>query len=126
MSASPAYALRAECRGHEDDVRGVAVVAPDAFATCSRDKTVRVWREAIGDDGYATAAVCVGHTSFVTALARVPADAHRAWGERFAPHVVDGSPAWHVYRPVPVLRAPAAEEEASAAFSVGGGGWGGG
>ena len=75
MSASPAYALRAECRGHEDDVRGVAVVAPDAFATCSRDKTVRVWREAIGDDGYATAAVCVGHTSFVTALARVPADA---------------------------------------------------
>ena len=74
MSASPAYALRAECRGHEDDVRGVAVVAPDAFATCSRDGTVRVWREAIGDDGYATAAVCVGHASFVTALARVPAN----------------------------------------------------
>ena len=47
-------------------------------------------------------------------FARVPADAHRAWGERFAPHVVDGSPAWHVYRPVPVLRAPAAAEEASA------------
>ena len=59
-------------------------------------------------------------------FARVPADAHRAWGERFAPHVVDGSPAWHVYRPVPVLRAPAAAEEASAAFSVGGGGLGGG
>ena len=75
MSASPAYALRAECRGHEDDVRGVAVMAPDAFATCSRDKTVRVWREAIGDDGYATAAVCVGHASFVTALAFVPANA---------------------------------------------------
>ena len=75
MSASPEYALRAECRGHEDDVRGVAVMAPDAFATCSRDKTVRVWREAIGDDGYATAAVCVGHASFVTALAFVPANA---------------------------------------------------
>ena len=75
MSASPAYALRAECRGHEDDVRGVAVMAPDAFATCSRDKTVRVWREAIGDDGYATAAVCVRHASFVTALAFVPANA---------------------------------------------------
>ena len=74
MSSSSAYALRAECRGHEDDVRGVAVVAPDAFATCSRDGTVRVWREAIGDDGYATATVCVGHASFVSALARVPAN----------------------------------------------------
>ena len=51
-------------------------------------------------------------------FARVPADAHRAWGERFAPHVVDGSPAWHVYRPVPVLRAPAAAAAANGADAI--------
>ena len=66
------YSLCADCRGHEDDVRGVAVCAPDQFATCSRDKTVRVWAEAIGDDGYATRVVCVGHTSFVTTMATIP------------------------------------------------------
>jgi phospholipase A-2-activating protein len=67
------YALRASCRGHEDDVRGVAICAPDVFATCSRDKTVRVWAEAIGeDDGFVTRAVCVGHTSFVTTVASIP------------------------------------------------------
>ena len=42
------------------------------FATCSRDKTVRVWREAIGGVGFACSTVCVGHESFVTALAFAP------------------------------------------------------
>lgn len=44
----------------------------DVFATCSRDKTVRVWREAIGGPGFAPGTVCLGHTSFVTTLAYVP------------------------------------------------------
>ena len=45
----------------------------DAFATCSRDKTVRVWREAICGVGFACSTVCAGHQSFVTALAYAPA-----------------------------------------------------
>ena len=49
--------------------------AADVFATCSRDKTVRVWREAIGGVGFACSTVCVGHESFVTALAFAPNDA---------------------------------------------------
>jgi phospholipase A-2-activating protein len=49
------------------------VCGDDAFATCSRDKTVRVWREAIGGVGFACSTVCAGHQSFVTALAYAPA-----------------------------------------------------
>jgi phospholipase A-2-activating protein len=59
------------------------VLAPDAFATCSRDGTVRVWREAIGSAAaFAQAAVCVGHESFVTALARSPTTGALASGSR--------------------------------------------
>jgi|AntAceMinimDraft_5_1070358.scaffolds.fasta_scaffold16555_3 WD40 repeat protein len=50
----------------------VAVCGSDVFATCSRDKTVRVWREAIGSSGFSPGTVCIGHTSFVTALAYAP------------------------------------------------------
>jgi hypothetical protein len=39
-------------------------------------------------------------------FAALPLVKHRAWGEAFAEHVVDGSPTWHVLRVVPV-RGPA-------------------
>ena len=39
-------------------------------------------------------------------FAALPVAKHRAWGETFAEHVVDGSPTWHVLRAVPVT-APA-------------------
>ena len=39
-------------------------------------------------------------------FAALPSAKHRAWGEAFAEHVVDGSPTWHVLRMVPV-RGPA-------------------
>ena len=39
-------------------------------------------------------------------FAALPLAKHRAWGEAFAEHVVDGSPTWHVLRVVPV-RGPA-------------------
>ena len=35
-------------------------------------------------------------------FANIPGSDHRRWGERFAPHVVDGSPAWRIVRSVPV------------------------
>ena len=35
-------------------------------------------------------------------FAALPVAKHRAWGETFAEHVVDGSPTWHVLRTVPV------------------------
>ena len=35
-------------------------------------------------------------------FARIPGGDHRRWGERFAPHVVDGSPVWRIVRCVPV------------------------
>lgn len=36
--------LRAELRGHEEDVRGV-ITCPLGVITASRDKTIRVWTE---------------------------------------------------------------------------------
>ncbi|KAF8071147.1 drkC [Scenedesmus sp. PABB004] len=36
-------------------------------------------------------------------LAALPMDEHRAWGQRLAGVVVDGSPAWVVHRTIPVL-----------------------
>ncbi len=35
-------------------------------------------------------------------FANIPGSDHRRWGERFSPHVVDGSPAWRIVRSVPV------------------------
>ena len=68
----PQYALRAECRGHDEDVRAIAVCGSNTFATSSRDKTVRVWNEQPGQPPFTTSTVCVGHTSFVSALTWLP------------------------------------------------------
>jgi len=43
-------------------------------------------------------------------FSRIPGGDHRRWGERFAPHVVDGSPVWRIVRSVPV-RAPGAQNQ---------------
>ena len=44
-------------------------------------------------------------------FASLPLAKHRAWGEKFAEHVVDGSPTWHVLRSVPVTLPPRATED---------------
>ena len=36
----------------------------------------------------------------------IPGAEHRKWGERFAAHVVDGSPIWRIVRVVPVHAPP--------------------
>lgn len=45
-------------------------------------------------------------------FAALPSAKHRAWGEKFAEHVVDGSPTWHVLRAVPVALPQRATEDA--------------
>ncbi|KAL3142953.1 hypothetical protein ABBQ38_003238 [Trebouxia sp. C0009 RCD-2024] len=47
MQNSDELHLRAELRGHEEDVRAV-ITCPLGLVTASRDKTVRVWTE--GED----------------------------------------------------------------------------
>jgi hypothetical protein len=49
-------------------------------------------------------------------FASLPLAKHRAWGEKFAEHVVDGSPTWHVLRSVPVTLPPRATEDAERRF----------
>ncbi|CAI5478119.1 unnamed protein product [Closterium sp. Yama58-4] len=40
------YQLSFETFAHDEDVRGIAVISEDCFATSSRDKTVKLWRRA--------------------------------------------------------------------------------
>lgn len=47
----------------------------------------------------------------------IPGEQHVAWGKRFAEHVVDGSPVWHVMRAVPI-RAPAGSPAAAAELTL--------
>ena len=54
----------------------------------------------------------------------IPGAEHRKWGERFAAHVVDGSPIWRIVRVVPVHAPPsntgstASQSRASTSASV--------
>ena len=43
----------------------------------------------------------------------IPGAEHRKWGERFAAHVVDGSPIWRIVRVVPVHAPPSTREHVS-------------
>jgi uncharacterized membrane protein YgcG len=55
-------------------------------------------------------------------LARIPPAAHKAWSQRVASMVVDGSPRWEVYREVDVGAAPAGAASGSVSdFSSSGG-----
>ncbi|KAK9136402.1 hypothetical protein Syun_015732 [Stephania yunnanensis] len=64
------YRLQCELRGHEDDVRGICVCGDDAFATSSRDKTVRFWSlDSEEKRRYGCSKVMIGHTSFVGPIA---------------------------------------------------------
>ncbi|KAK9860359.1 hypothetical protein WJX84_005876, partial [Apatococcus fuscideae] len=63
---TPAFQLRAELPGHEEDVRCVAW-SPIGILTGSRDKTIRIWKEH-GGGRISCENVLVGHTDYVTAL----------------------------------------------------------
>ncbi|GJP80940.1 hypothetical protein CLOP_g11135 [Closterium sp. NIES-67] len=74
------YQLSFESFAHDEDVRGIAVISEDCFATSSRDKTVKLWRRTPASTSAASAAgsefgldkTLVGHTSFVGPLAWIP------------------------------------------------------
>ncbi|CAI7803581.1 unnamed protein product [Closterium sp. NIES-53] len=74
------YQLSFETFAHDEDVRGIAVISEDCFATSSRDKTVKLWRRAPASTSASSATgsefgldkTLVGHTSFVGPLAWIP------------------------------------------------------
>ncbi|EFJ50422.1 hypothetical protein VOLCADRAFT_88746 [Volvox carteri f. nagariensis] len=79
------FHLRAELRGHDEDVRGVSVCALGVL-TGSRDKTAKVWVEDSpapeagtsssgprgGTAGFSLAQTLVGHTDFVCPVLYAP------------------------------------------------------
>ncbi|CAL8462941.1 g2475 [Coccomyxa elongata] len=67
-SEAATYKLRAELRGHDEDVR--ALCACDlGLITASRDKTIKLWREV--DGKYEVETTFVGHQGYVTAVAYI-------------------------------------------------------
>ncbi|KAK2076200.1 hypothetical protein QBZ16_001132 [Prototheca wickerhamii] len=64
------YSLRAELRGHAEDVRAVCVCELGVL-TGSRDCTIKLWAED-QDGSFSERRTLVGHTDFVTALAYGP------------------------------------------------------
>jgi len=69
------FLLRAELAGHTEDVRAVVVAGALGIATCSRDKTLRLWPFPAAPGARVTdsgSRVFVAHTNFVTALAWAP------------------------------------------------------
>ncbi|KAL0051183.1 hypothetical protein WJX82_003205 [Trebouxia sp. C0006] len=72
MQSAEDLHLRAELRGHEEDVRGV-ITSPLGVITASRDKTVRVWKES-QDKQFLLDKSLVGHKSYVAPLAYIPGE----------------------------------------------------
>mmetsp|Transcript_2177 Transcript_2177/g.5525 ORF Transcript_2177/g.5525 Transcript_2177/m.5525 type:complete len:870 (-) Transcript_2177:299-2908(-) len=70
MEAQTNYSLRAELRGHEEDVRGV-MSCELGIVTASRDKTVKLWVEDSPTSLHCLTTF-VGHTDYVGALAFIP------------------------------------------------------
>mmetsp|Transcript_16158 Transcript_16158/g.48409 ORF Transcript_16158/g.48409 Transcript_16158/m.48409 type:complete len:789 (+) Transcript_16158:141-2507(+) len=63
--------LRSELFGHEEDVRGLAVDGTAGFLTASRDRTLKVWREA-GPQAFDNTLSLVGHEDYVTTVVVLP------------------------------------------------------
>lgn len=69
------FHLRADLRGHEEDVRAVSCCDLGVL-TASRDKTIRLWAEDGGEDhGFHMVSTLVGHTDFVTCVLYIPSGA---------------------------------------------------
>lgn len=65
------WQLRAELRGHGEDVRGVVVAGSHGLATSSRDTTLRLWpADPAGE--VADAKVFAGHTNYVGPVVWAP------------------------------------------------------
>ncbi|KAI3428691.1 hypothetical protein D9Q98_007514 [Chlorella vulgaris] len=65
------FQLRAELRGHLEDVRSLCITPDGSILTGSRDTTIKLWTE--GQYGaFAETMTLVGHTDFVSALAYAP------------------------------------------------------
>jgi WD40 repeat protein len=103
-----AWHLRAELRGHGEDVRAVAQAGKLGVATTSRDKTVRLWTvDDASTGGVTEATVFVGHTHFVGPLVWVPPGVLPVGAEEGA--LVTGSRdttviVWHPHAAVPLQR----------------------
>jgi phospholipase A-2-activating protein len=103
-----AWHLRAELRGHGEDVRAVAQAGKLGVATTSRDKTLRLWTvDEASSGGVTEATVFVGHTHFVGPLVWVPPGVLPVGAEEGA--LVTGSRdttviVWHPHAAVPLQR----------------------
>ncbi|RKP06861.1 WD-40 repeat-containing protein [Thamnocephalis sphaerospora] len=76
-SSLPQFQLSATLAGHEDDVRALAADGSDVVYSASRDHTVRSWRRSAKGkdvDEFKEGDVYTGHSSFVNAIAFIPAN----------------------------------------------------
>eukprot|EP00290_Baffinella_frigidus_P008213 CAMPEP_0180122658 /NCGR_PEP_ID=MMETSP0986-20121125/3691_1 /TAXON_ID=697907 /ORGANISM="non described non described, Strain CCMP2293" /LENGTH=774 /DNA_ID=CAMNT_0022061857 /DNA_START=102 /DNA_END=2422 /DNA_ORIENTATION=+ len=65
------WKLRCELHGHEQDVRAICAFSDSTLATCSRDKSIRVWEPIDGRD-FASKSVLLGHEHFIATVIELP------------------------------------------------------
>jgi len=119
-SAQP-FALRAELRGHGEDVRGLALAGGHGLASTSRDKTLRLWPLADSPTGVLTdSRVFVGHTHFVGPVAWAPPgllavapEGALVTGSRDTSLIL-----WHTTAAVPLQRLAGHTQQARAALGI--------